>query len=1052
MLLFSIQSDLNDFMKLIKTLLLLTCLFWLAPEVFGAQVDSQKAATVVEGWLQLDRAPFGEPLGDQVKSVETFKDSTGTPLYHVVYLRPSGFVIVPAEDGVEPIIAFARQGHFDPSLKNPLGALVSKDVPARVARARALGSTPAGLKSRTKWQKLQQSAAGGPEPAGIGTGAISDLRIAPFIQTLWSQSTYNDTTNGEACYNFFTPPHEAGNPQNYVCGCVATAMAQLMYYNRYPSVGVGTPSFVISVDGVEMSKNLRGGDGKGGPYQWSNMPLAPINIPGGPSTAQCAAIGALTYDAGVAVHMQYTLDESAAYMTDCQEALASTFKYNNVIIAGGDTNNLNVGADLLGMINPNLDARLPVLFGISGTPGGHAIVCDGYGYNYSTLYHHVNMGWSGAYNAWYALPIIDLETTNGYVYFTSIDSCVYNIFTNGTGEIISGRVLDNNTGLPITGASVTAIRIGGGTYAASTDANGIYAFAGVPSASTYVVTVTNTGYFPASSNFSTSVSYDSSTGSGNVWGADFSLIPASGPPVITVQPQDQIVDPGATATFAVVATGALPLTYQWQSCASGSTTWTNLIDGGNISGSGTATLTVNQVSSMLNGQPFRCIITNSLGSVTSSPPAVLFVNIPSYLTITTLAGLAGNGGTNDGTGSGAQFNNPRGIAVDNHTNVYVTDLNSDTVRKLTLAGTNWVVSTIAGLAGVPGSADGTNSDARFNGPYGIAADSSGNVYVADAGNNTIRMLTPAGANWVVSTIAGLAGSSGSADGANSNIRFHYPIGLAADSSGNVYVADEANNTIRKLTPSGTNWVSSTLAGQPGSSGSADGTNSNARFNNPYGVAVDSGGNLYVADKYSCTIRKITPSGANWVVSTLAGLAYNTGTADGISSAARFNNPTGIAVDSGGNIYVADDGNNTIRQIVLMGTSWQVFTVAGMAGNPGSTDGIGSAALFNGPYGIAVDQSTNVFVADAGNDTIRGTPLDPAPTPTTIKSANLQTGSTFTFTWSAMVSHTYQVQYKTNLTQTTWNVLTNVVAPNWTGIAAVPIGTDPQRFYRVVLLP
>ena len=161
-------------------------------------------------------------------------------------------------------------------------------------------------------------------------------------------------------------------------------------------------------------------------------------------------------------------------------------------------------------------------------------------------------------------------------------------------------------------------------------------------------------------------------------------------------------------------------------------------------------------------------------------------------------------------------------------------------------------------------------------------DSAGNVYVADSANNTIRKVTPAG---VVTTLAGLAGSCGSADGTGSAARFYCPAGVAVDSAGNVYVADMHNNTIRKVTPAG---VVTTLAGLAGSPGSADGTGSAARFNDPYGVAVDSAGNVYVADTGNNTIRKVTPGG---VVTTLAGLAGSAGSADGTGSAARFDYPS-----------------------------------------------------------------------------------------------------------------------------------------------------------------
>ena len=202
------------------------------------------------------------------------------------------------------------------------------------------------------------------------------------------------------------------------------------------------------------------------------------------------------------------------------------------------------------------------------------------------------------------------------------------------------------------------------------------------------------------------------------------------------------------------------------------------------------------------------------------------------------------------------------------------------------------MTTLAGKAGVAGSADGTNSAARFYLPIGVAVDTNGSIYVADGLNHTIRKVTPDGTNWVVTTLAGKAGSPGSADGTNSAARFNLPCYLGLDSAGNVYVPDAGNNTIRKITPDGTNWVVTTLAGRAGVSGSADGTNSAAQFSVPIQVVVDNAGNLYDADSGSSTIRKVTRVGTNWVVTTVAGLAGSTGSVDGTGGTARFNFGTG----------------------------------------------------------------------------------------------------------------------------------------------------------------
>ena len=196
-------------------------------------------------------------------------------------------------------------------------------------------------------------------------------------------------------------------------------------------------------------------------------------------------------------------------------------------------------------------------------------------------------------------------------------------------------------------------------------------------------------------------------------------------------------------------------------------------------------------------------------------------------TFSTLAGTPATSGA-DGAGTAARFAYPHGVAVDSAGYVYVADTENNTVRRITRGGE---VTTRAGVAGTPGSADGTGSTARFNYPQGVAVDSAGNVYVADSYNHTLRKITSAG---VVTTLAGLAGAPGSDDGAGTDAEFDTPAGVAVDRSGNLYVADSNNHTIRKVAPMGTNWVVTTIAGLAGASGSAEWTGSDAEFDTPSG--------------------------------------------------------------------------------------------------------------------------------------------------------------------------------------------------------------------------
>ncbi len=248
----------------------------------------------------------------------------------------------------------------------------------------------------------------------------------------------------------------------------------------------------------------------------------------GATTAQRQAIGNLTHDAGLSVNMDYASRASAAYTEDAVNAFVNTFGYSNAKWGYNSGSNLPA-TERNNMVNPNLHANYPVLFGITGHDGGHAIVCDGYGYDSSTMYHHLNMGWAGSDDAWYNLP--DITTT--YYTFNSVYKCVYNVYPIGSGEIIAGRVTESNGTTPVSGVTVTATRSGGATYnaLAPTDANGIYAITKVLSASSYTVSASKIGYTFASQAASTGTSTDGGTTTGNLWQVNFV---AGGGPSLTL--------------------------------------------------------------------------------------------------------------------------------------------------------------------------------------------------------------------------------------------------------------------------------------------------------------------------------------------------------------------------------------------------------------------------------------------------------------------------------------------------------------------------------------
>ena len=393
---------------------------------------------------------------------------------------------------------------------------------------------------------------------------------------------------------------------------------------------------------------------------------------------------------------------------------------------------------------------------------------------------------------------------------------------------------------------------------------------------------------------------------------------------------------------------------------------------------------------------------------------------------TTIAGSPGQWGYNDGTNGDARFGHIMGITIDRITGDVMVGGGEGWLRRIRHVGTNWVVNTL--------SLTGPETNHALG--AGIAQDAEGNIFMAN-GPNILKAVL-AGTNWGVTIIAG--STAGAADGTNDQARFRGATGLAIDVATNLYVADNSNHAIRKVAPQGTNWVVTTIAGLPGTSGNADGTNSDARFYNPYNLAVDGVGNIFVADTYNATVRKITPIGTNWVVSTIAGKAGDYCHADGFGQDARFCGIGGIAIDRAGRLYVAESCNYTIRKLTPVGTNWLVSTLGGMPGVSGSQDGIGSDARFY-PWNVTVDDDGVLYVADEWNYTVRRGEV--AMVVRAVASANQ-----LTLSWPNSASN-YVLETAERLSDgNSWTPLTNGITNYADDLVLTTSMEAPSAFFRL----
>ena len=450
--------------------------------VEAVPVSQNQAASAARA-LALGAKAFKAQLGTSVEKVAAHSTTNGA-LFYAVKMKEGGTVFLSGDTEQDPIIAFTSDSHDFSEIdrKSPLWALLNADVSARKAARLAPNAQPA--KAASAWTRLAQAGSGDIEKPLTEIDPLNpfpfngDLRVDALVKSQWSQST----CGGSDCYNYYTP--ELRNGKRAVCGCVATAMSQLMRYHQYPTqpakivtracfveprYEVNPETFIAEFVG---ETNLTT---SGETFLWDQMPLRPAEV--SLNATQRAAIGRLTSDAGISVYMGYNV-ESGAFMFNTVAAFTDVFRYGNAAIFSA-TEITAVKGVLENALFANFDAGYPVLLGVRGV-GGHAIVGDGYGYatvqnaqqKWVTLpFVHLNMGWSGSYDMWYNLP--DMETAG----FVVVDEVVFNVFPQGDAEsaIVSGRLVDQD-GNPVEGATVRLFEAGTGMCVTSvvSSATGVY--------------------------------------------------------------------------------------------------------------------------------------------------------------------------------------------------------------------------------------------------------------------------------------------------------------------------------------------------------------------------------------------------------------------------------------------------------------------------------------------------------------------------------------------------------------------------------------------------
>ncbi|MBR4171441.1 MAG: C10 family peptidase [Kiritimatiellae bacterium] len=501
-----------------KWMVVLTAGLFTVGTGMATPVGADTARRAAQNWVRFSPKPLGENIGQVAQSVATGSSTNGESLFHVIRMQDGGFVVTSADDDVDPIIAFSESGDGSSATNpaSPLYAWLQYDMGTRAKLSRKIAYSVKGTPTtssqipKQRWAELLSeenvgfatiTSDGKKFATRITSPATSEIRVDKLLSASWGQGNVDGLWTTK-CFNWYTP-------NNYPCGCGATAIAQIMKYWKYPSSSPGYTR-TCKVNGTSKSLSMMGGT-----YSYSDMDDSPDIWT---TQAKRKEIGKLTYDCAVACKTDFRSDGSSTTFSDIESAL-NTFSYS--------VRSKSYSTSTADNLYATLDAKCPALLLLDSSVS-HAVVADGYAVKSGLTYTHINMGWDGTDNCWYNLPMVDASSSGKYY---SAYKMMYNIFTANASEVvISGRVTDLS-GNPVSGVTVTGISTSGyPSYTATSDAKGIYALF-VTQTGKYNITAENSTH---KSTFMLSVQIKNMTD--NKWGNNLYLqAKPSAPTGVTAQ-------------------------------------------------------------------------------------------------------------------------------------------------------------------------------------------------------------------------------------------------------------------------------------------------------------------------------------------------------------------------------------------------------------------------------------------------------------------------------------------------------------------------------------